>query len=69
MEKCKKQTIPLQKIWHADYAEDLALHVNAPTQEESLLHNLEQAADSIDFYVNANILKYICFKKMSHTSL
>ena len=30
-----------------DYADDIALLVNTPTQAESLLHSQEQAADGI----------------------
>ena len=34
----------LQKLCHADYADDLALLKNKPAQAESLLHSLEQSA-------------------------
>ena len=38
----------------ANYADDLTLFANAPTQAESLLHCLEQAATgNIGIYVNA----------------
>ena len=46
-----------------DYADDLALLANIPAQAESLLHSLEQAAESINLYVNANVLMFMCFKQ------
>ena len=33
------------------------------TQAESLLHNLEQAADGIGLHVNADKTEYMCFYK------
>ena len=38
----------------ADYA-------NTPTQAESLLHCLDQAAGGIGFHMNADKTEYICF--------
>ena len=46
-----------------DYVEDLALLVNKSVQAESLLHSLEQAANEIGLYVNANKTEVICFKE------
>ena len=42
-----------ETITGADYADILRL-ANTPTQAESLLHSLEQAAGSIIFHMNAN---------------
>ena len=38
----------------ADYADDLSLLANIPDQVESQLHCLEQAANGIDLYINAD---------------
>ena len=45
---------PAETITDADYADDLALLANTSTKAESLLHNKEQAAGGIGFYMNAN---------------
>ena len=37
-----------------DYADDLELLINTPTQTESLLYSLEQATRSIGLYMNTN---------------
>ena len=47
----------------ADHADDLALLTNKPAREESLLHCLDQAAGSIDFYVNLDKIESMCFKQ------
>ena len=39
------------------------LLANIPTQAESLLHRLEQAAGSIDLHVNADKTKHMLFNK------
>ena len=41
----------------ADYADDTALRANTPSQAESLLHSLEQAAGAIDVHVKANTME------------
>ena len=41
------QTITVQTITDADYADDIALLANTHTQAESLLHILEQPASGI----------------------
>ena len=45
---------PTETIMDADYANELALLVNTPAQAESQLHSLEQAAEGIGLYMNAN---------------
>ena len=47
----------------ADYADDIMLLANIPTQAKSLLHSLEQAAGGIALYVNTNKTEYTCFKQ------
>ena len=39
---------------YANSADDLMLLTVTPGQAESLLHSLEQAPESIGFYMNAN---------------
>ena len=60
--KTKSRRYPTETITDVDYADYLALLVNTPIQAESLLHNLEQAAGGISFYVNANKTELMCFK-------
>ena len=47
-------------ITYVDYADDIALLASTPTKTESLLHNLEQAAGSTGFHVNADKTEYVC---------
>ena len=49
----------------ADYSDHLGLLSNAPTQTWSLLHNLEQAAKGIGFYVNTDKTWFMSFKQVS----
>ena len=44
-----------QTITDTDYADDIALLANTPTQVESLLHSLEWAAAGISLHVNAHM--------------
>ena len=59
--KGKKQTIPVQTITDAGYADDIVLLANAPTQAESLLHSPEQEAGGVGLVVNADKTEYMCF--------
>ena len=45
------------------------LLANTPTQAESLLHSLEQAAGGIGLHVNVDKLKYVCFNKKGDISI
>ena len=45
---------PTETITEADFTDDLALLKNTPTQAEFLLPNLEQAAEDIGLYEDAN---------------
>ena len=49
-----------ETIMGANDANDIALLANTPTQAESLLQSLEQAAGGIGFHVNAGKTEYIC---------
>ena len=50
--KERNRSYSTQTITDADYADDLALLANTPTQPESLLHSLERVAANIGFHVN-----------------
>ena len=43
------------------YADDLALLANTPSQAEALLHSLERAAAGIGLHVNAHKTEYMCY--------
>ena len=45
----------------ADYADDLALLLNTPTQAKSLPHHLEQTVGGICLHMNKT--EFICFKQ------
>ena len=55
-------------ITEVDYADDIALLANTPTQAESLLHSLERAAASIGLHVNADKTEYMCFNQRGDIS-
>ena len=59
--KARGRQYSVQTITNTDYADDLALLEITPTQIESMLHSLEQAAGCNDFYVNADKMEYMCF--------
>ena len=59
--KERSRRYPAQTITDADYADDIALRANTPTQAESRLQNLEQAAGVIGLQVNADKMEYMCF--------
>ena len=52
----------------ADYTDDIVLLANTPTQAESLLHSLEQAAAGIGFHVNTDKTEYMCFNQTGDIS-
>ena len=54
---------PIQTITDADYADDMALLANTPTQAESLLHSLERADAGVGLHVNADKTEYLCFNQ------
>ena len=61
LEKARSRRYPAQTITDADYADDVALLANTPTQAESLLHSLERSAGVIGLHVNANKTEYMSF--------
>ena len=52
-----------QTITDADYADDIALPANSPTQAEFHRNSLELAAGGICFHVNADKTEYMCFNQ------
>ena len=46
-----------------DYADDLVLLANTPTQAKSLLHSIEQAAEGIGLHVKTNKTEYMHYKQ------
>ena len=57
-----------QTITDADYANDITLLANSPSQAKSLLHSLEQAAGGIGHHVNADKTEYMCFNQIGDIS-
>ena len=66
--KERSRKYPAQTIMDADYADDTALLVNAPTQAESLLHRLERAAAGIGLHVNTQKTEYKFFNQTGDIS-
>ena len=60
-QKKKKQNVPCKNITDADYANDIALLVNAPAQAKTLLYSLEWAATDIGVHVNIHKTEYMSF--------
>ena len=61
--KERSRKYPAQTITDADYADNIALLANTPTQAETLLHSPERTAAGIGFHVNAHKTEYTCFKQ------
>ena len=55
-------------ITEADYANDIAILANAPTQAETLLHSRERAAAGIGLHINAHKTEYMCFNQTGDIS-
>ena len=66
--KERSRWYPEQTITEAGYADDITLLANAPTQSETLLHSVEQAAGNIGVYVNAHKMEYMCFDQTGDIS-
>ena len=56
-----KKMKPAETITDAGYAHDITLLANTPTQAESLLHSLEQAAGGIVLHLNGDKTEYMHF--------
>ena len=68
VKKERSRRYTAQTITDADYADNMALLVNTPTQAETLLHSLEQAAGGIGLHVNADKTEYTCFNQRGDIS-
>ena len=66
--KERSRRYPSQTIMDVDYANDIALLVNTPTQAETLLHSLEWGAAGIGLHANAHKTEYMCFNQRSDIS-
>ena len=58
----------MKTITDSDYADDIALLVNAPTQAETPLHSLERVAACVGLQVNAHKMEYMCFNQTGNIS-
>ena len=59
LNKARRKQYPAEIMTDADYTDDLVLLANTLNQAKFLLHSLEQAAGSIDLYMNANKIEYM----------
>ena len=59
--KAKSRRYPTQSITDTDYADEIARVAYTPTQTESQLPSLEQAADGIGLCVNADKMEYVFY--------
>ena len=66
--KKSSRRYPAKTITNADYADDIALLANAPTQTETLLHSLERTVEGIGLHVNALKTEYMCFNQKGEIS-
>ena len=66
--KEKSRRYLAKTITDTDYADDIALLANTPTQAEFLLHSLEWAAVGIGLHVNADKTEYMCFHQRGEIS-
>ena len=68
MEKARTWRNPARTIIDVDYADNIALLANTPTQAESPLHSLERTAGGIDLHVTADQTEYMCFNQNGDVS-
>ena len=61
--KERSRRYPTKTITDVNYAYDIAILANAPTQAETLLHSLEWAAAGIGLHVSAHKTEYMCFNQ------
>ena len=66
--KKRSRRYPAKTITDADYTNDLAILTNTPSQAETLLHSLEQAAAGIGLHVNAHKTEYMGFNQTGNIS-
>ena len=66
--KERSRRYPAKTITDADYADDIALLANAPSQAETLLHSLERATASIGLHDNVHKTECMCFNQTGDIS-
>ena len=66
--KPRSRRYTARTITDADYADDIALLANTPTQAEYLLLILEQAAGGIGLHVNADKTEFMWFNQRGDIS-
>ena len=67
--KERSRRYPAQTITDANYADDIALLANRPTQAETLRHSLERAATvGTGLHVRADKTEYVCFNQRGDIS-
>ena len=66
--KKRSRRYPAKTITDADYADDIALLANTPSQAETLLHSLERTAAGIGLHVNAHKTEFMCFNQKGDIS-
>ena len=66
--KARSRSYPARTITDADYADDIALLANTPTQAQSQLLSLEQVAGGIDLHVNTDKTESMCFNQRGDIS-
>ena len=66
--KTRGRRYPAESITDSVYADDQALFANTHAQAESWLLKLEQLAEAVGFYVNANKTEFMSFKQEGATS-
>ena len=66
--KKRSRSYPAKTITDADYADDIAILANTPSQAETLLHSLERAAAGICLHVNAHKTEYMWYNQTGDIS-
>ena len=61
--KKRSRRYPAKTSTDADYANDIEILANTPTQAETLLYSLERASAGIGFHVNAHKTEYTYFNQ------
>ena len=67
--KKRSRRYPAKKITDADYADDITILANTPSQAETLLHSWEPAAAGIGLHVNAHKTAYMCYNQTGDISI
>ena len=66
--KERSRRYSVKTITDIDYADEIALLANIPTQAETPLHCLERAGAGIGLHVNTHKMEYMCFNQRGDIS-